>query len=596
MTEIVPIIVAEDEVTVAGFIGNVDLNLDVGETGRRGSVIFVGDGSPPDTPPDGDPIFEGVNTFLINDLYIEQDDPALPLWQYQNGTPDQWVEILELAEDSIGVSPTATDNAVVRFDGTTGADVQNSGVLIDDSGNMTIPSALTVATTINGVYVESFAGAGSFSLSRTGTALGSATGSGNTAIGETSLVNMTTGTNNTALGAGAGKYASGTDQTFIGANAGCPDGVLGNSTVANAGVTLIGNDTWGRNGTYVVAVGDHAKADATQAIAIGRYSEATASASIAIGPFADATGYGSFALGWLSEATADGSVAIGHDHLGNGASSTVQDEFVLGTSNHTVFTPGTWAVGSGSGPTITSGAGVPSSTEPSGSIYLRTDGTGANQQAYVKTDDSPGTTWSAMSGSIGLPTIGSSTDDAVVTWDGTGGDVVQNSLVTISSAGLMQVPDDLQVGNGSAASPSLTFVSDTDTGIWRYAADTLSVSTSGSERIRVANSTTTIYNDLVVNDDLRNAARRVKNVATASSGPVTLGATDHIHIATSGTYTVSLPAVGTTGAEYTVKNAGSGVVTVDADSSETIDGALSVDLNQYDSITVIDNGTEWSVL
>lgn len=46
---------------------------------------------------------------------------------------------------------TSTDNAVVRFDGTDGT-VQNSGVLVDDSNNVTIPGDLTVngtTTTIN---------------------------------------------------------------------------------------------------------------------------------------------------------------------------------------------------------------------------------------------------------------------------------------------------------------------------------------------------------------------------------------------------------------------------------------------------------------
>lgn len=42
--------------------------------------------------------------------------------------------------DSKVAKVTSTDNAVVRFDGTTGA-VQNSGVTIDDSGNLLLTSA-----------------------------------------------------------------------------------------------------------------------------------------------------------------------------------------------------------------------------------------------------------------------------------------------------------------------------------------------------------------------------------------------------------------------------------------------------------------------
>lgn len=37
-------------------------------------------------------------------------------------------------------------------------------------------------------------------------------------------------------------------------------------------------------------------------------------------------------------------------------------------------------------PTITSGAGAPGSSQPKGSLYLRTDGSGVNDRMYVATD------------------------------------------------------------------------------------------------------------------------------------------------------------------------------------------------------------------
>lgn len=45
-------------------------------------------------------------------------------------------------------------------------------------------------------------------------------------------------------------------------------------------------------------------------------------------------------------------------------------------------------------PTVTSGAGVPSATEPNGSIYLRTDGSNADQAIYARI----GGSWVAMKG------------------------------------------------------------------------------------------------------------------------------------------------------------------------------------------------------
>lgn len=65
------------------------------------------------------------------------------------GNFDDVADVAEKVESSTGSS---TDNAIVRWDGTNGLTVQNSGVTIDDSDNVTIPGNLTVngtTTTIN---------------------------------------------------------------------------------------------------------------------------------------------------------------------------------------------------------------------------------------------------------------------------------------------------------------------------------------------------------------------------------------------------------------------------------------------------------------
>lgn len=78
----------------------------------------------------------------------------------------------------------------------------------------------------------------------------------------------------------------------------------------------------------------------------------------------------------------------------------------------------------------------------------------------------------------------------------------------------------------------------------------------------------------------------------------TLDATDHIVDCTSGTFTVTLPtAVGITGREYVVKNSGTGVITIDGNGSETIDGQTTWSLPaQYDSITVVSDGANWIII
>lgn len=65
------------------------------------------------------------------------------------------------------------------------------------------------------------------------------------------------------------------------------------------------------------------------------------------------------------------------------------------TGSDPVFsaTPSVTSIAIGT-PTITSGSGAPGTTQPKGSLYLRTDGSGANDRAYIATDSSG--TWTAI--------------------------------------------------------------------------------------------------------------------------------------------------------------------------------------------------------
>ena len=59
-----------------------------------------------------------------------------------------WFRLVPLPSSGVQGAASSTDNAIARWDGTTGTIIQNSGVTIDDSNNVTIPltSALTVGT------------------------------------------------------------------------------------------------------------------------------------------------------------------------------------------------------------------------------------------------------------------------------------------------------------------------------------------------------------------------------------------------------------------------------------------------------------------
>jgi hypothetical protein len=65
----------------------------------------------------------------------------------------------------------------------------------------------------------------------------------------------------------------------------------------------------------------------------------------------------------------------------------------------------------------------------------------------------------------------------------------------------------------------------------------------------------------------------------------------------SNTITITLPLASAVVTAIYVKNIGTGVITVDGNGSQTIDGALTYDLtNQWDSITLVSNGTGWFIL
>ena len=68
----------------------------------------------------------------------------------------------------------------------------------------------------------------------------------------------------------------------------------------------------------------------------------------------------------------------------------------LTSNNPPTFTAAitTLTVGASGAPTITSGSGAPASSQPKGSLYLRTDGTTTNDRSYIATDSIGG--WTAI--------------------------------------------------------------------------------------------------------------------------------------------------------------------------------------------------------
>lgn len=88
-------------------------------------------------------------------------------------------------------------------------------------------------------------------------------------------------------------------------------------------------------------------------------------------------------------------------------------------------------------------------------------------------------------------------------------------------------------------------------------------------------------------------------VRTETAGPYTIVATDFLVIGdtTGGDFTVNLPATPTTGDTYAIKKSVAANTLTFSGNGKNIDGAASLAITtQYTSITVIYNGTEWSII
>jgi len=87
-----------------------------------------------------------------------------------------------------------------------------------------------------------------------------------------------------------------------------------------------------------------------------------------------------------------------------------------------------------------------------------------------------------------------------------------------------------------------------------------------------------------------------KNVVTKVAGYT--ATTDDDVILCNGTFTVDLFASsGNSGKELVIKNIGTGTITIDANSTETIDGDLTQVITvQYDSVKIICDGSNWYII
>ena len=204
----------------------------------------------------------------------------------------------------IGGSTGATDNALLRADGTGGATLQASAIVVPDnataSPNNTVNNAAIQATggTTNVSLSLVPKGTGAFCL-----AVPDATAAGGNARGANAVDLQTART-------AAAQVASGANAAILGGTGG---------TASGANAVVLGSARATASGQSALVQGEDSTASGSHSVAIGLYSRATNYAAVSIGVNGLASGNQSIAISYGGGATASGqsSVALGSDSLAN---------------------------------------------------------------------------------------------------------------------------------------------------------------------------------------------------------------------------------------------------------------------------------------
>lgn len=259
---------------------------------------FPVDALPPDTAP-------LVHTHVLADLLQSGASIGnVPTW---SGTA--WVPSAA-ASSGIGGSTGATDNRLLRADGTGGSTAQSSAVTVDDSGNVTGVGTLTCTAftvdqvTYSGRTINRLRADGtneSVMFGPTGTGYITAqTPDGTTVGGDQRGANSVDWQTLRTL---AARVASGLGSAVLG----------GQDNVASGAYSVAGGIGCVASGPYSVCLGESASATGTSAVFIGGQGSASGTSSFGTGFMASASGAGSVSLGTRCSGSATSTLSAGSD-------------------------------------------------------------------------------------------------------------------------------------------------------------------------------------------------------------------------------------------------------------------------------------------
>lgn len=94
-----------------------------------------------------------LNALAVNDLAFKEDDQTLWYCVSVDGASASTWGALTATGDVTGPAPTVADNSLARFDGTGGKTIQESDVIVSDTGDMSGIGSISLSGTVDGVDV-----------------------------------------------------------------------------------------------------------------------------------------------------------------------------------------------------------------------------------------------------------------------------------------------------------------------------------------------------------------------------------------------------------------------------------------------------------
>ena len=356
-------------------------------------------------------------------MRLEPSDGSI-VFETNDGAGGGWIDAGELSTGSSGdvVGPgSSTDNALARFDSTTGKLLQNSNTTLADNGGLTLTAA--AATEVLGTFVAHASQSANLSEWKSS---GGTVGARVTASREFS--NSSGGSNSEAFGSGAtagasstafGKNASGGSSAgvAVGINAaviGASGTAIGTNASAAVFGTAVGNGatnsgsgiSFGRNASGPWSVGYAATSVHSTSMSLGTSANATTTGSMAFGASSSSTHVIGLVFGPSATSTAANQLVFGSSWLGTGGYQTMYvGQGVVSTVP--IATTITSSGGSGTdiaGANLLLAAGKPTGAGTAGDLLFQTSAAGATGTTLRSL-----TTRMAVKGTTGSVGIGTTT-------------------------------------------------------------------------------------------------------------------------------------------------------------------------------------------